>query len=89
MLLEDGDNLEEWIPGKNFFIFEKILAFLENLGLQIFLSKNTSWSQTASSDLKTPKIGFLRKFFCPPPRIQNGPPKIGRPPIIFCQVFDG
>ena len=22
MLLEDGDNLGEWIPGKNFFIFE-------------------------------------------------------------------
>ena len=89
MLLEDGDNLEEWIPGKNFFIFEKFLAFFENLGLQIFLSKNTSWSQTASSDLKTPKIGFLRKIFCPPPEFKMGLQKSVAPPIIFCQVFDG
>ena len=87
MLLEDGDNLEEWIPGKNFFIFEKILAFFENLGLQIFLSKNTSWSQTASSDLKTPKIGFLRKIFCPPPQNSKWASKNRSPPHNFLSSF--
>ena len=68
-------------------IFPKIFDSFENFGLRIFWSKNTSWSQTASNHLKTPKIGFLRKFFCPPPMSRVWPQKIGRPPPEFFVKF--
>ena len=68
-------------------IFPKIFDSFENFGLRIFWSKNTSWSQTASNHLKTPKIGFLRKIFCPPPMSRVWPQKIGRPPQNFLSSF--